>query len=84
MVCAAVFGMHMVYAPARVWPFPGGLLPSQSQEASMICWVLFQQTNKTNKQAHKKNTLTIRLVKWLGWVFKNKERKKEDRVYQGE
>ena len=31
-----------------------GLLPSQSQEASMIFRVLFQQTNKTNKQAHKK------------------------------
>ena len=46
MVCAAVFGTHVVCASARVCLLPGGLLPSQINRRSIVFRVLFQQTNK--------------------------------------
>jgi len=49
MVCAAVFGMHVVCASTRVWSLPEGLFPSQQEaEYSFLGFIL---TNKqTNKQ----------------------------------
>ena len=73
MVCAAVFGTHVVCASARVWSLPGDVLPSQHRRRSTVFRVVFQQTNKqTNKQS---------LVQSLGWVFENKERKKERKTF---
>jgi len=41
---------HSVCASASVWSLQRGLIPSQHKRWSMICLVLFQQTNKqTNK-----------------------------------
>jgi len=51
MICAAVFGTHVVCASARMWSLPGGLLPSQHRRQSIVFRGLSQQTNKqTNKQ----------------------------------
>jgi len=49
MVCAAVFGMHVVCASTRVWSLPGGLFPSQQEaEYSFLGFILTNKQTKSN------------------------------------
>jgi len=61
VVCAAVFGKHVACACVRVWPLPGGLLPSQWKEEK-YSFSGFIPTNKQTNKGHvikESNTLTV-------------------------